>query len=207
MDVKGLTDAVRYTAMPVVPSSALVIPTYTGPGGATAANVLAFRSIGGAFDATRMDFIAAEWADFWQAFAADAWSIDVDAEARNLTSDPYGVFIANTGGGTGSDSSDSETPAVAMCVSTQSGSGGRRGRGRFYLPGVPISSIDEAGLIDSGFITATLADYASFGASIAGVGWVPAVYSRTDGLTRVVESASISPYVDTQRRRQGRLDA
>lgn len=193
--------------MPTAPDGAQVVFTYTGPGGASAANVLAFRSIGGDFDQTRMDHIAAEWADFWQAFASDAWSIDTDAEAFDLSLDPHPQLIANTGGGAGSDSADSETPQVAVCVSLQSFVAGRRGRGRIYLPGVPISSVDEAGLLDSGFITDTLSDLGDFGTSIAGVGWVLAVYSRLDSVVRSTAGISISPYCDTQRRRQARLDA
>lgn len=192
--------------MPAVTGGAQFVATYVGPGGATAANIHALANIGGDFDQAAVDNIADAWADFWSAFASDEWSLNAGMEFRDLRVDPYDVLIAGNGAVAGTDSSDPELPAIAAVVSISAATGGRRGKGRMYLPGVPASSTSTGGTLDAGFITATLADYVTFSVAVAGEGWVPAVYSRSDGVVRGVATVGMSPIVDTQRRRQGRLE-
>lgn len=192
--------------MPAVTGGAQFVATYVGPSGATAANIQALENIGGDFDQATIDDIADAWGAFFEAFASDEWALNAGMEFRDLRVDPYDVLVAGNGAFPGTDTSDPELPAIAACVSVIAATGGRRGRGRFYLPGVPASSTSTGGTLDSGFITATLSDYVDFSLACAAVGWVPAVYSRTDGVVRGVASVAMSPIVDTQRRRQGRLE-
>lgn len=192
--------------MPAVTGGAQFVPTYQGPAGATAANVIALANIGGTFNQATIDEIDVAWKAFFGAFASDEWTCLAGTEFRDLRVDPYNILISGTGAVAGSDTSDPEPPAVAACVSIRAASGGRRGRGRFFLPGVPDSSVSTGGVMDTGFVEDTLDDFIDFSLACAAVGWVPAVYSRTDGVVRGIASVSMSRIVDTQRRRQGRLE-
>lgn len=193
--------------MPVVPLGLQLVMTYSGPGGSTATNVLNFIDIGGTFDQASVDTVATAWANYWEAFGSSAWSVDPSVEALDLTVDPPAVLDADTGGPVGSDASAPLTPGCALVVSLRAASGGRSGRGRIYLPGVPDSSVDTAGTVSSGLITDLITDFTTMAVAAAGAGFIPAVYSRTDGIVRAVSSFGVSPVIDTQRRRQGRLDA
>jgi hypothetical protein len=184
-----------------------LVATYNGPDGATAANVLHFVSIGGDYDQSSGDTIAEEWGAFFEVYSQENWSIDTTLEWFDLSEDPPDVLAVTTDGNNG-DSTSPPLPAnVAACLSLASSSGGRSGRGRIYLPGIADEYVGGS-LLTVPFISATLAAYTAFATSIAGgVGWVPAVYSRTDGLSRVVTSTGMSNVVDTQRRRTQRLEA
>lgn len=57
---------------------------------------------------------------------------------------PSGVFA---GAIAGSQTDEAMTPNVAFLVRKSTAMGGRAGRGRFYLPGVPENSANEAGVV------------------------------------------------------------
>lgn len=63
---------------------------------------------------------------------------------------PSGVF---TGAIAGSQTDEAMTPNVAFLVRKTTALGGRAGRGRFYLPGVPENSANEAGVVTGTAIT------------------------------------------------------
>lgn len=193
--------------MPTAAGGAQFVATYSGPSGATAANVMALVSIGGTFNQATVDFIADQWIDFWKAFGVDSWTVHGDMQFLDLSSDPHPELIADASSIVGTDTSDAELPQVAAVLSLKAATGGRRGRGRIYLPGVPDSSVSEGGVIDAGLVSDTLDDYVTFGAACASVGWIPAVYSRTDGVVRAATVISMNEYCDTQRRRMERIGA
>lgn len=195
------------TAMPAVTGGAQFVASYDGPSGATAVNIVGLSNIGGDFNQSTVNAIASAWIDFVTAFMSDEWSVRGDIEFRDLRTEPYPILFATTSDAAGTDTSDPLPPQVALCVSIQAATGGRRGRGRFYLPGVPDSSVSTGGEVDAGLISATLSDLGDFGIACATVGWIPAVYSRTDGVVRALAVASISGFIDTQRRRMERIDA
>jgi hypothetical protein len=191
--------------MPEVPGLLQLVPTYTGPEGATAANVLSFAFAGGDFDQSTVDDIAQAWEDFWVLFASDEWVIDAGMQATWFDIDPPGELLALNGGSAGSDTSDPLPPACAIVVSLRTSENSRRGRGRFYLPGVPDSGVSTGGILVGSLVTDLLTDFQAFGTACFVVGFVPAVYSRTDGVQRAVSTVSVDPVLDTQRRRQNRL--
>lgn len=182
-----------------------MVATYSGPGGSTAANVLHFIDAGGNFDAATMDDLAAAWATRWAACSSSAWAADSQFETFDLSVDPAPSIIAASGSPAGTDSSIPLPPASTICVSLRTPTGGRRGRGRAYMPGVPDSGVDTAGIIGSGTITDYLANLTLFATDAASLGWIWAVYSRTDGVVRVVTALGVDGVLDTQRRRQARL--
>lgn len=191
--------------MPAVPLGLRMVATYTGPGGATAANVLHFLDAGGDFNQATMDDLAVAWADAWAASSSDQWEADQLFECSDLSVDPAPSLFADSGAPAGTDTSIPLPPASTVCVSVRAPTGGRRGRGRAYLPGVPDSGVDSAGLLLSGTVTDYLGNMTLFGTDAAGLGWLWAVYSRTDGVVRPITVVGVDGVLDTQRRRQARF--
>lgn len=182
-----------------------IVPGYSGSDGAYANNVLAMRSIGGVFDQASVDFILAQWITFVEPAMCSEWVILGVAECKYLAFDPPSELTAVATAGLGTATGDALPAGSACVISLRAGSGGRAGRGRIYLPG--FSEDDATG---SRWTPALLEqlyeDYPVFGTECASeVGWVPAIYSRTQELSRGVASFSIDSIVDSQRRRQGRL--
>lgn len=192
--------------MPAVPLTSRLVATYNDAEGATAANVLHLLNIGGDFDEATGDGLAQLWADFFELYSVSSWAIDTALEWTNLAIDPPDSLIVTTAGNSG-DSVNPSLPAnVAACLSLSAASGGRSGRGRIYLPGISEEYVTNSSLSNP-FITATIAGFVSFATQAAVEhGWVPAVYSRTDGISRSVLSVGMSTVVDTQRRRSQRLE-
>lgn len=193
--------------MPTATGGAQFVATYSGPSGASAANVIALVKIGGNFVQATIDEIAQGWHDFVTEFMSDDWYVQGEETFYDLSSDPHPELIADTATDVGTDTSDALPPQVALVLSLKASSGGRRGRGRIYLPGVPDSSVSAGGAVDSGFVNDTLDGFSDWASLCASLGWLPAVYSRTDGVVRAVTTIYISPFVDTQRRRMERIDA
>ena len=193
--------------MPAVLLTSQLVATYGGPDGAFAANVLHFISIGGDFDQGTGDDIATAWGNYWESIGQENWAIDASLEWRDLREDPPEVLNVETLGNNG-DSVSAPLPAnVTACLSIAAASGGRSGRGRIYLPGIADEYVTGS-LITVPFINAAVEGYQAFATEVATLsGWVPAVYSRTDGGSRIVASVGMSNVVDTQRRRTQRLEA
>lgn len=193
--------------MPPVVGTSRLVATYGGPDGASAANVLHFVTIGGDFDQATGDAIAEAWGDFFEVWGQQSWSIDESLEWADLREDPPEVLTVTSNGNAGDSTQESLPANVSSCLSIAAGSGGRSGRGRIYLPGISSEYVISSKLT-SGFISATVAAYLAFASDVAtNHGWVPAVYSRTEGVSRIVLSVGMSDVVDTQRRRTQRLEA
>lgn len=57
-------------------------------------------------------------------------------------------------GDPGGDVGPGATPQVAYLVQKHTGLGGRKGRGRWFIPGVDEESVDQQGLVAAGMVTA-----------------------------------------------------
>lgn len=191
--------------MPVVPLTSQLVVEYSGPGGATAANILHFLSIGGDFDSTAGDIIAQAWGVLHEAIGHEDWNFLSSTLWKDLSVDPADeLVLANTP--ISGDATGGVLPAqCAACISLNAG-GGRRRKGRIYYPGIAESYVDDGSLFVGTFGPAVLSEFTTFATTCAvDAGWVPAVYSRTDGVARAVASVGIDSVVDTQRRRVERL--
>jgi hypothetical protein len=96
-------------------------------------------------------------------------------------------------------------PAACACVSLIANTS-RRGRGRCYLAGMTESQWGDTGLSVAASNVAIGAAWLAFtnqAGSTASL--VPAVYSRADGVSRLVTSIAVDSRLDTQRRRQARV--
>lgn len=191
--------------MAAVANTAQLVPTYACSDGTTAANVLAFHSIGGDFDTASGDYILNAWLSFWKQMSNVHWLIDATALWKDLSVDPADELVAVCVPDAGDGSGDTLPSNCAWVISLHAGSGGRRGRGRIYVPGLGEGDADGS-VLASAFISLALSEYAAFSLDIAtNTGWVPAVYSRTDGVSRVIQSIDVDSTVDSQRRRAQRL--
>lgn len=191
--------------MPAVPLCMQFVPTYTADTGETAANVMHFIDIGGDFDQATVDGILEAWSVFWAPLSNEGWNLDDTALFRDLSVDPSTDLVAAFESENGQGSGDHLPANCAWVLSLIAGSGGRRGRGRVYVPGLGDSDAGGS-LLGPGFITAALTGFTTYATTCAvDFGWVPAVYSRTDGIARVVASGSVDNVVDSQRRRSQRL--
>lgn len=191
--------------MPTVPLGLRVVATYLGPGGATAANVMHFINIGGDFDSTAMAHIADGWIGFWKQMASSSWLCNGLMEASDLTVDPPDVIFANGTTETG-DGASACLPAQCAFVLSLRSVGGRRGRGRIYLPGITEGDVTDGSQVDAAFVALAVAEFSDYASEIATTdGWLPAIYSRTDGVVRAALTVGADTVVDTQRRRVERL--
>jgi len=152
-----------------------------------------------------MDVIAEAWNDYVTSGMHEDWAVDPTMLAEDIRTDPPSAIIAtctgNNGVGTGN-------PLPAQCtwvLSLRAATGGRRGRGRVYLPGIGEGDVDDSSKVSALYVSGQVADFTTFSIATAVVGWVPAVYSRTDGVVRVVASIGGDRVIDTQRRRVQRL--
>lgn len=195
----------RLRSMAAVTNTAQLVPQYTSDLGETAANVLHFLDIGGDFDQDTGDYILNAWLTFWKQLANEGWSLNATASWRNLAVDPPTELVATCTPDNGDGSGDHLPASCAAVLSLHTGSGGRRGRGRIFIPG--IGDGDAGGsVLAPAFITLALDEYEDFATDIAvNVGYVPAVYSRTDGVARVIQATDMDGVIDSQRRRAQRL--
>lgn len=182
-----------------------LVPTYLADDGAQAANVLHFLSTGGTFSQANGDTIFGLWAAFWEAIANEGWTIGGTAAWRNLAVDPPDELVAEGTSVNGVGTGDHLPASCAAVISLYGVSGGRRGRGRIYLPGLGEGDVNGS-LLGSGLITAIINGFQDFATDIASAtGHVPAIYSRLDGASRVVQAISVDGVIDSQRRRAQRL--
>lgn len=191
--------------MAVVPLTIESVHTFSGPGGASAACVRHWLDIGGDFDDNTADFIAGAFGQWWSSLANEDWSYSGAIRFLDLTTDPPGEIFSGVTGDTGQGTGNTLPAQCAFVVSLSAGASRRR-RGRIYLPGIGENDVDDASLVSSGFVTAALDGFTTMAADIASnVGYVPAVYSRTDGVARAVAGIGADRVIDTQRRRVQRL--
>jgi len=191
--------------MPVVPQSARLVVTYSGQGGATAANVLHFRSVGGDFDQAAGDAILGNWGIFWQQLACSDWTLDATAQWLDLSVDPPEELIAVNATIGGDGGSDALPAQVAFCLSLNAGPGRSR-KGRIYIPGIGEGDVTDQSKVSGAFVTLAVDEFFDFANQcFTDAEWVPAVYSRTLGVTNVITGAGGDEVIDTQRRRVQRL--
>lgn len=191
--------------MPPVPNTVRLVPQYSAFDGSNAANVLHFFEVGGDFDQATGDGILDLWQDWWVAVSNANWAIDSGALWQDLREDPPPTLTATVAGANGLGSGDAMPSQCCTCMSIRATTGGRRGAGRIYIPG--LGDGDATGAIFPGtHLTAMQSGLAGFALDAAtDFGWALAVYSRTDGISRIVQSIAVDGVVDTQRRRSGRL--
>lgn len=95
-------------------------------------------------------------------------------------------------------------PNVTWLIRKNTALGGRAGRGRMYIPGVPESLVDGAGIIGSGAIADMQTAIDDFFAELATGGFPAVVLHGEDSPLTVptpITSLTVSETVATQRRR------
>ncbi len=112
-----------------------------------------------------------------------------------------GAFGAISTNNSGSVTGTGQSPNTAFLITKNTSTGGRKGRGRFYWPGVASNQITESGIINGSTHTAIQSDFSSFLGKLTAAD-VPMVLLHTD-LTapNVVTSLTLQARVATQRRR------
>lgn len=191
--------------MPVVPLTLQVQFPYRTAGAATAVNVLHFLDIGGAFSQSNMDTLCQAWRDEMEAPLSDDWTLGGTVRCLDLSSDPPGEIYADAPENFGDVTGNALPPACAAVISLSAGADRRR-RGRIYFPGQTGANYTADGIMSPSYVSLLAASFTLAATAIAtNCGYVPAVYSRTDGVSRAVQSAGVEDVLDTQRRRQQRL--
>jgi len=191
--------------VPVVPLTLRVEQTYRSTGAATATNVLHFLDIGGAFTQTNMDDLVTAWTAAISPIINANWVVDGIVRCLDLSSDPPGEIWTDTSPNNGGTAGSALPPACTACVTLSAGASRRR-RGRMYLPGMTEDDWTDDGFADTGVPTAIGAAVAdAIGDVATACGYVQAVYSRVDGVSRAISSIAVDSVLDTQRRRQSRL--
>lgn len=87
-------------------------------------------------------------------------NVKLGPNATGPTAEVSGGDIGGTGGGAAS-------PQVALLVKKVTAFGGRSGRGRAYIPGIPVGEVNSNGLIDAGYLAAWESELVGFGAALA----------------------------------------
>jgi hypothetical protein len=106
----------------------------------------------------------------------------------------------------GLDSSGPLPPQLAVCVSLKTAVNTRRGRGRFYLPGLCKGGINSTnGRIGTGTMSTIVDAVANYQTALNALGVGLGVNSRADSVVRPVTSARIGNVLDTIRRRRDHL--
>lgn len=191
--------------MPVVPLTIQVQYPYRSTGSATATNVLHFLDIGGAFSQANMDALAQAWRDEMEAALSDDWALGGSVRCLDLSVDPPAELYADAPENFGDIAGTALPPASTAVISLSAGASRRR-RGRIYFPGQSETNYDIDGNMQSGYVATLGASFVLAATAIAtNCGYVPAVYSRVDGVSRAVVSTGVDDVLDTQRRRQQRL--
>jgi len=92
----------------------------------------------------------------------------------------------------------------ATVVSLLTASATRHGRGRFYLPPLAVSVIDQ-GRVSAASLAVLDTAWTAFFASLNTDNITPVVRNRTGHVSTTVTSARIGDVIDTQRRRRNKL--
>lgn len=109
--------------------------------------------------------------------------------------------VPGTGGGV------QTSPAVAILIRKVTAIGGRPGRGRFYLPGVQESEVENTGLLTPAFVAGLQSEVDDFFAELVSSGMPPVLlHSETSpvAVPTPITSFQVDSRVATQRRRQRR---
>jgi len=191
--------------MPTPTTLLQMAATYSGPGGASAVNVINFQQTQ-AINQADVDFIAAAWAGFWETLTNEDWTTTgiyrfLDYDGGDPPEELFSADASTNGQGTGNP-----LPAnCAYCIGT-SAQASRRGRGRIYIAGLGEADVDDAGSVNGTFQALAISGLSGFATDVATTtGAILAVYSRVDEAVRIVTSISARARIDTQRRRLSRL--
>jgi len=111
---------------------------------------------------------------------------------------------------TGGQNSAIQSPQTAPVVKFSTANRGRSGRGRNYVPGVPLSGLSAPGVISAGFEASLLAAYGALNGYVVIAGFTHVVVSHfhnkvalSVGLAQAVLAYSITDRaLGTQRRRR-----
>lgn len=87
-----------------------------------------------------------------------------------LGPDSTGESAVTDIGLTGDVGGQSVSPQVAMLVRRNTALGGRRGRGRFYIPGLPAATLDNSGTFDPANVEAIVEEWTALFAAMSFVG-------------------------------------
>lgn len=113
------------------------------------------------------------------------------------TGPTYESLIGAVGGSTG----EAAGPGVALLVKKVTALGGRKNRGRLYFPGIPEGSVDSAGAVAGGFLTAAEGAFTDLVTDLNAVNLPPMVlHSGSETPTEILELVPQATTA-TQRRR------
>lgn len=191
--------------MPVVPLTARFEMEMRSTGAATAFNILHLLDIGGTFNQAMVDDVVTAWITELGPVVNANWVLQGTVRALDLSVDPPTELYSDVSNANGGTSGSALPPACCAVISLVAGAARRR-RGRIYLAGQTESEWTDDGqeaAAQASDIANAFTDFATAVAS--GPGYVPAVYSRADGVARVVQTINVDGTLDTQRRRQARL--
>lgn len=135
---------------------------------------------------------------------------DVSLVRTRLKAGPVttGPVFEHQGVSTGNLDVNSTPPQVAALVTKRTARGGRRGRGRFYLPGLPENDVSNSGVFSGVAVTNLQGGLDDLLTGLAGVGFLTpmVVLHNSEGETvpgdpDEVTALVLSTQVATQRRR------
>ena len=183
-----------------------VIQEYTSVGGFSYVNLLHFVNIGGTFDGDTMDAIVNSWGvEVVQNTLSEDLIASGDVRCTlgfpEVTDELYSSTDDHVGQATG----ELYAANAAFLVSLSAGSG-RRKKGRLYVPGLTETKVADGGFLNGTASSDLLTNVSDFITDVAtNHGYLLGVASRVDGVTRAVESLTVSSYIATQRRRLNRV--
>lgn len=94
------------------------------------------------------------------------------------------------------------TPQVALLITKMTAIGGRKGRGRFYQPGLAEASVTQDGVIDPDYLAGAQSQYTDFLARLAGGALrMVLLHGSADDAPNGVGFLTVQSLVATQRRR------
>jgi hypothetical protein len=126
-----------------------------------AENVLGgFPFSGGLNAAETADLAIAAWTDNIAALVVN--DLTLSSVRVKMGPNSTGVSVEVGSGQTGAAGGAGMTPQNALLVSKNTDFGGRKGKGRWFLPGITEGSADESGTVPSGVVAIYQAAFDSF---------------------------------------------
>jgi hypothetical protein len=171
--------------------------------GRQVANVLGAVNTGGAgATPAQLDSLADTTLITWRStllpLISDAYEVrEVRATSLNTATAPQATRT-NPGSGTKSNGSSSQ---VAQLIKLLTAVRSRSSRGRVYLPPPGDGDVNSSGFLLNQQIVDLTAAWTQLYANWAGVGFTPAVLSRTDSVAYPITGFAVDSKVATQRRR------
>lgn len=105
--------------------------------------------------------------------------------------------------GVGEQTGDSLPSSVAVVLTKRTLTAGQRGRGRIYLPGVPVAWETDSQVTNTGLTNYTNLAIVMEGAlAVAGETWEPVVCQANGTATKLIDAVDAQKVLRNQRRRQ-----